>query len=137
MNAVEVVRMARTAGVELTIHGDNLQLSAASEPPSSVIEELRRHKLEIVELLRSDHDRFKGPPPSEPYGEVIAKLRSRCPDHIAHDRWQQAIRDADSFLATWGEQCTHLAGRHANCSACTPRQRVRQPIIRGCRATTR
>jgi len=108
MNAVEVVRMARTAGIELTVDGNNLQLSAASEPPSSVIEELRRHKLEIVQLLRSDCDRFEGLPPSEPYGEVIAKLRSRCPDHIEHDHWQQAIQDADNFLARWGTQAHAL-----------------------------
>jgi hypothetical protein len=108
MKAVEVVRMARTAGIELTIDGDNLQLSAASEPPLSVIEELRRHKLEIVNLLRSNHERFEGPPRSEPYGEVVAKLRSRCPDQIEHGRWQQAIQDADSFLAIWGEQAHAL-----------------------------
>ena len=104
MNAVEVVRMARTAGIELTIDGDNLQLSAASEPPLSVIEELRRHKLEIVNLLRSNHERFEGPPRAVPFGEIIAKLRSRCPDHIEYDRWQQTVQDADRFLARWGAQ---------------------------------
>jgi hypothetical protein len=108
MNVTEVVRMARSAGIELAIDGHNLQLSAASEPPPSAIEELRRHKLEIIELLRSDHDRFEVPPPSKTYGEVIAKLRLECPDHIESDRWRQAIWDADSFLATWGEQALAL-----------------------------
>jgi hypothetical protein len=108
MNAVEVVMMARTAGIELTIDGDSLQLSAASEPPLSVIEELRRHKLEIVNLLRSNDQRFEEPPHSEPYGEIIAKLRSRCPDHIERDRWQQAIQDGDSFVARWGAQAQAL-----------------------------
>ena len=38
------------------------------------------------------------------YDQVFAALRARCPDHIEYDRWQQAIRDADSFLPTWGAQ---------------------------------
>jgi hypothetical protein len=60
MNATEVVRMARSAGIALAIDGHNLQLSAASEPPPSVIEELRRHKHEIVELLRCKLDILEG-----------------------------------------------------------------------------
>jgi hypothetical protein len=38
------------------------------------------------------------------YDQVFATMRGRCPDHIEYDRWQQAIRDADSFLPTWGAQ---------------------------------
>jgi hypothetical protein len=111
MNAVEVVRMARTAGIELTIEGDDLQLSAASEPPLSVVEEVRRYKPEIVDLLRSKRDHSEGSPStanSAPFAEVIAKLRSKCPDHIERDRWQQAIQDADGFLANWGAQAHAL-----------------------------
>jgi hypothetical protein len=101
MNAVEVVMMARTAGIELTIDGDSLQLSAASEPPLSVIEELRRHKLEIVELLRSNRERQ--------YVGVIARLRSGCPDRVDPARWRQAVQDAETFVAAWGEQA-HVLG---------------------------
>jgi hypothetical protein len=108
MNAVEVVRMARTAGIELTIDGDSLQLSAASEPPLSVIEELRRHKLEIVELLRSKRNHSEAPS-TAPFGEVIAKLRSKRPDHVEPDRWRQAVQDAERFLIAWGEQA-HVLG---------------------------
>jgi hypothetical protein len=42
------------------------------------------------------------------YDRVFAALRSRCPDHIEYDRWQRAIRDADSFFATWGAQAQEL-----------------------------
>jgi hypothetical protein len=111
MSAVEAVRLARAAGIELTLDGNGLQLDAASEPPSSVIEELRRHKHEIVELLRCEHDRLEGLQHTlkpGPYGEVLAKLRTKCPDHVEPDRWQQAIRDADSFLAKWGAKAGAL-----------------------------
>ena len=43
-----------------------------------------------------------------PFGEIIAKLRSRCPDHIEYDRWQQTVQDADRFLARWGAQAQAL-----------------------------
>jgi hypothetical protein len=103
MSAVEAVKIARAAGIELTLDGNGLLLDAASEPPSSVIEELRRHKREIVELLRSEYDRLEGPQDTiEPEPYDLTRLRSKCPDHIERDRWQQAIRDADSFLTKWG-----------------------------------
>jgi hypothetical protein len=103
MNAVEVVRMARTAGIELTIAGGNLKLSAAAEPPVSVIEALRHHKLQIVKLLLSGQDRSEAVS-SRPYDEVIAKLRSSCPDHVDPERWRHAVQDADRFVAGWGKQ---------------------------------
>jgi hypothetical protein len=35
-------------------------------------------------------------------------LERRCPDHIAHDRWRQAIADGAHFLAHWGERAGPL-----------------------------
>jgi hypothetical protein len=106
MSAVEAVKVARAAGIELTLDGNGLLLDAASEPPSSLIEELRRHKHEIVNLLRSEHGRRTLEPGA--YAEVLAKLRSTCPDYVDSDRWQQAIRDADSFLVKWGAHAQAL-----------------------------
>jgi hypothetical protein len=101
MSAAEALRIARGAGVELTLDGDGLLIDAASEPPPSVLEELRRYKPDIIELLRTDHDR-------RPYTQAFAGLRSQRPQLIEHDRWQQAIQDADSFLTTWGAQAQAL-----------------------------
>jgi hypothetical protein len=42
------------------------------------------------------------------YASVLTALRSRCPDLVETDRWDQAIRDADSFLAKWGQQAQAL-----------------------------
>ena len=35
-------------------------------------------------------------------------LRSTCPELVETDRWQQAIQDADSFVAQWGAQAHAL-----------------------------
>jgi hypothetical protein len=39
---------------------------------------------------------------------VLAALKSRCPELVEPARWQQAIQDAESFLAEWGEQAESL-----------------------------
>jgi hypothetical protein len=35
---------------------------------------------------------------------ALARLRSKCPELVEPDRWQQAVRDAETFLPRWGEQ---------------------------------
>jgi len=42
------------------------------------------------------------------YRDAMAGLRSKCPELVEPDRWQQAIHDATSFLATWGAQAHAL-----------------------------
>jgi hypothetical protein len=56
MSARVALRMARAAGVELALDGNDLSLKAASEPSATVLETLRRHKTEIVAMLRSGRD---------------------------------------------------------------------------------
>src|SRR5262245_8644052 len=56
MSAAAVLRAARAAGVELAIDGNDLLLDAATMPPASVVDALRRHKAEVVAMLRSGRD---------------------------------------------------------------------------------
>jgi hypothetical protein len=56
MSAVEALKAARAAGVELAPDGDDLALKAASAPPAAVLDALSRHKAEIVALLRPAED---------------------------------------------------------------------------------
>ena len=56
MSAVVALRVARAAGVELALDGNDLSLKAASEPPATVLDALQRHKTEIVAMLRSERD---------------------------------------------------------------------------------
>jgi hypothetical protein len=56
MSAAAVLRAARAAGVELAIDGNDLLLDAAAVPPAFVIDALRRHKAEVVAMLRPGRD---------------------------------------------------------------------------------
>ena len=56
MSAVEALKAARAAGIELALDGDDLALSAASAPPAAVLDALSGHKAEILTLLRPGRD---------------------------------------------------------------------------------
>jgi hypothetical protein len=56
MSAVDALKAARAAGVELAIDGEDLALKAASAPPAAVLDALSRHKVQIVALLRPAED---------------------------------------------------------------------------------
>ena len=49
-----------------------------------------------------------GRSPSRFYQVAFDALERRCPDHIEHHRWQQAIADGAHFLARWSEEAADL-----------------------------
>jgi hypothetical protein len=51
MSAVEALKAARAAGVELALDGDDLALKAASAPPAAVLEALSWHKAESFAFI--------------------------------------------------------------------------------------
>ncbi len=51
MSAIEVLRVARESGVNLLVVGTDLALDADQEPPATVVDDLRRHKASIINLL--------------------------------------------------------------------------------------
>src|SRR5262245_25918928 len=56
MSAATALKAARDAGIELGIEGDELLLEAPAPPPTAVLDALRRHKAEIVAMLRPGRD---------------------------------------------------------------------------------
>jgi hypothetical protein len=56
MSAVEALKAARVAGIELGTDGDDLVLEASAPPPAVLLNQLSRHKLGIVALLRPGCD---------------------------------------------------------------------------------
>jgi hypothetical protein len=60
MSAVEALRAARAAGVQFTLDGDDLVMTAAAAPSAAMLDALSRHKAEIVALLRSSRDGWSG-----------------------------------------------------------------------------
>jgi hypothetical protein len=53
VNALAVLKEAHAAGIALALDGEDLLLEAKSAPPTEVLELLRRHKPDVVELLRT------------------------------------------------------------------------------------
>jgi hypothetical protein len=53
VSAVEALNAARAAGVSVGIDGGDLVLGAPTPPPRTVLDLLSRHKVEVLELLRS------------------------------------------------------------------------------------
>jgi hypothetical protein len=51
MNAVSALRAARAAKVEVKADGECLRLVAATTPPANIVDDLRRHKQELLALL--------------------------------------------------------------------------------------
>jgi hypothetical protein len=57
MSAAEVIKVARDAGIELAIDGDDLVLEGPAPPPATVLDLLSRHKAEVVTILAATaHD---------------------------------------------------------------------------------
>jgi hypothetical protein len=56
MSAAAALKAARTVGMELVLDGNDLLWEAASEPPAAFLDALRRHKAEIVAMLRPGRD---------------------------------------------------------------------------------
>ena len=52
LNAEETIKMAKDAGMSLSVDGEYLQLDAPSEPDSSLVERLKKHKPEIIKILK-------------------------------------------------------------------------------------
>ncbi len=71
-----------------------------------------KHALEAMQKLHSENQKWAigGHPQNiqNLYGRTMAVLSERCPDHINFADWQQAVADAERFLARWGEQAGAL-----------------------------
>lgn len=56
MSAAEALGVARAAGIELRLDGDDLVLEASAPPPAAVLDLLSRYKAGILALLRPSGD---------------------------------------------------------------------------------
>jgi hypothetical protein len=116
MSAVEAIRAAHIAGIQLGVTGEDLVLTAPVPPPPAVIDLLSSHKASIVALLRpaeegwSAEDRqgffderaaiieFDGGAPRA-WAEALARLdTANTPCDIPPKRWLQFIDDCGRFL---------------------------------------
>src|SRR5208283_2102364 len=54
MSAAEALEAARAIGVKVEVDGDDLVLEAEQAPPAQMLDALRAHKPEILELLQAE-----------------------------------------------------------------------------------
>lgn len=60
MSAVQALKAARAAGIDIALDGDALVLAAATAPPPAVLDLLACHKAGIVALLLPTNDGWSG-----------------------------------------------------------------------------
>jgi hypothetical protein len=75
MSATEAIKVARDAGIELTIDRDDLVLEAPAPPPATVLDLLSRHKAEVLALLAATArgNKLLAPTPLSERGEQPAE----------------------------------------------------------------
>jgi len=140
VSAVEALKAARAAGVELRVDGETLVLESAAPPPVDVIDLLSRNKPALVALLRPRRDgwtpqdwkafleeraaiaEFDGGFPRQEaearaFGACVVEWLNRNPVRSAPDRccWcGRAERSADVLLP-FGVAPTGQAWLHSGC----------------------
>jgi hypothetical protein len=116
MSAVTALRMARAAGIELELDGDDLLLQAATPPPAAILDLLSANKTAIVALLRQPDpntaviDKLAtivdgdGGVPRE-WAEGYRRLRAMPPPADIPERdWQAMVDGAGRLLEQWGSK---------------------------------
>jgi hypothetical protein len=81
VNAAEALKAARATGIRLRVDGDHLVLKTSAPPPPFVVDLLRRHKAEIMALLRPAGDGWSADDWQGFYGEraAVAALDGHLP----------------------------------------------------------
>lgn len=127
--ALDVLAMARRHGVEVEIHGNQLRLHAASEPPSDVLTALREHKAEIVATLSEPLDEERagiiqhdGAAPLA-WADGLARLDPNSPPgDVPPQRWVTFCNDAGRFLDEWAYRAAALGWGPADLFGCDTRK---------------
>jgi hypothetical protein len=121
MTAAPLIDAVRRAGGTIVIRGERLRLSAPTPLPDTLVADLRQHKLEILDLLRSGKT---GEARRQPAGGSPAPIaeasfatwtrgRERL-NSMQHPRsyperaWSELLTDAERFLERWGMQAARL-----------------------------
>ena len=95
MSAVEALAVASAAGIRITLDGDGLILEAPKLPPD-VISLLKSVKPDVLLVLAAR-------------GAAQAVLSAPAPADCTDDRWREATRGLDRFVAEgWGDKAALL-----------------------------
>ena len=102
MAAAEILSALTAHDARLVVEGDRMQVLFPSDRPlpSDLIAAAKANRESLRALLIAN--------PGQRYAIVLAKLVSDCPQLIEPEAWQQAVADAQAFLARWGTQAAAL-----------------------------
>ena len=129
MSAVETLEAAQAAGVRLSLDGADLVVEANREPPTELLNALRRDKLAILALLRTgDTDAL--PPPAtitqslNLHGLSIADLEEAAGEDWPEVRGPAALQALAHAVLTRRQrergECPPHWAEHCECAGCGP-----------------
>ena len=89
------------AGVVLIVDSDKLHVDCEGDPPLELIEELRRHKAEVMAALSSPRLKMAEVIVPPAWVEGLARLHPDCPPgDVPSKRWLTFIDDVRAFLGS-------------------------------------
>ena len=121
MTAAPLIEAVWRAGGTILVRGEHLRLSAPAPLPDMLVAELRQHKAEILEVLRTGRPAgSERPPPNalsaptvetclERWRRGVERLGSMPrPRDYPERAWIDLLADAECFLERWGLQAARL-----------------------------
>jgi TubC N-terminal docking domain len=125
LSALTIIKEAADCGVRLNLNGDSLALKATTNPPASLLANIKAHKAEIVALLRQEADEATNAATSrppwwpEPHPRIVRELpfgSDGVPERY-RAAWQALLSQcpAGVDLYVWGRiylRC-HVSSREA------------------------
>jgi hypothetical protein len=123
MSARQMIDIAAAAGIRLAVEGEKLIAEYHGEIPATIVADLKRHKAEILSLLRTPAK----PPPDAPswwpkkhpairreppfgldhvpsrFQAAWEALLAQCPPSVAPFVWEAAIYDAALLFGDFGQ----------------------------------
>jgi hypothetical protein len=97
MSAAEALRAARTAGIRVTVDGDDLVLEARAPPPRSILDDLRCCKADNLALLRSPTRAWS----VEDWRALFATQTAISERKFGLDRADAERRALDDLITEW------------------------------------
>jgi hypothetical protein len=124
VSAAKALKLAQAAGVRLEVDSGDLLLEAAAPPSAAVLDALRRHKTEIIALLRPESDGWS----AEDWGALFDERAGAAEHEGGLPRAQAEARAFAYCVALWlyRNPARSAPGR---CHACSEGERVNDPLL--------
>ena len=81
--------------------------------------------------MRRRDANFRWRPQPFPFADNLDQLKRRCPEYVEPERWRQCIKDAERFLATWGDKALALGWNSDKYSGSTSHRHGRTQVTIG------